>query len=338
MATSSLAYILDSSDAAKTALQDMLHTGGADVGTIARVADEVVGEDQERVDLVAYNEASDERVLIEAKFWAHLTENQPGTYLKRLPADDKPAVLLFLAPEKRLHTLWPELQRRAREGGLELDVADEAGDLRTATIAGSNRHLMLTSWRALLGAMECRARLADDKPTCEDIRQLNGLCEMEDVDAFLPLREDELSSNMARRLLDLKRLVDDATTIACEERFAKDLQETGAHSHFGKNLRLGSEAKGVWARAWFGVYYKRWRDEDCPLSIEMEKPRDPSDMSQREATTKLGYQYGWIDIPTGKEYHDVLKSVVVDLHKHAQRLADEIGPDEWDEYIRQETG
>ena len=330
MATSSLAYILDSSDAAKTALQEMLHTGGADVGTIARVADEVVGEDQERVDLVAYNEAGEKRVLIEAKFWAHLTENQPGTYLKRLPKDDKPAVLLFLAPEKRLHTLWPQLRREARKGRFEL-VEREAGDLRTATIAGSNRHLMLTSWRALLCAMEYRAGRAGDVPTGEDIRQLKGLCDREDSDAFLPIRADELGPEVPRRLRDLKKLVDDAIAKACKKGLAEIGQRPGSvgSDYFGKYFYLGSKDEGVWATAWFGVDYSRWRSDGYPLWIDFNIRRWEDTMLMEEVEQKLGYRERWLDLPVGREYEDVLNAVVDGLRRHADRLAGKTSDAEW---------
>ena len=333
VATSALAHILNSSDAAKAALQEMLRTGGADVGTIGRVEDEV-GDDQGRVDVVAFNKANEQRLLIEAKFWAGLTDNQPGSYLERLPDDDQPAVLLFLAPGKRSETLWPLLQRRAREGGWTLEVADDAGDLRTATIAGSNRHLMLTSWRALLGAMESRASLAGDGPTGEDIRQLSGLCDREDTEAFLPLRADELSQEVPRRLRDLGDLVIAATERGCGEGFAKPGNKSATKSYFGTYLRLGSEAKGVWANAWFGVNYDEWQKDGHPLRIDFygQWQNGPISMPRKEIEERLGYSRGWLSLPIGKEYDDVLASVVDDLRKHAQRLAGEMSDDEWAEY------
>ena len=295
-----------------------------------------VGDNQGRVDLVGYNKAGEERVLIEAKFWANLTANQPGSYLDRLPKDDKASVLLFLAPERRLHTLRPLLQRRAPGGDLNLEVAADANDLRTAPIAGSNRHLMLTSWRALLHRMESHAGLAGDVPTGEDIRQLRGLCDREGADAFLPLRADELSPEVPRRLRDLARLIDDATARVFDKGFADGIQPSASQSYFGTFLRLGSKAKGVWARAWFGVSYNWWREsEGCPLWIEMQSS---GDMSYQEAEDKLSYGSGWIDIPTGKEYDDVLDSVVNDLCKHAKRIAGEMDDDEWDKYLDEQTG
>ena len=50
-------------------------------------------------------------MLVEVKFWAELTPNQPNAYLKRLPSDG-PAVLVFLAPEHRIQSLWPQLKGR----------------------------------------------------------------------------------------------------------------------------------------------------------------------------------------------------------------------------------
>ena len=72
-----------------------------------------MGTKGERLDLVAYDAGGSERVLIEAKFWAGLTDNQPNTYLARLLRAGEPAVLLFVAPEQRLVTVWTEIRGRA---------------------------------------------------------------------------------------------------------------------------------------------------------------------------------------------------------------------------------
>lgn len=200
VATHSLAYILNKSEAAKSALGDVLCAGGPeDIGPIERVAAEVDGDNEERVDLAAYNKLGEERVLIEAKFWAGLTKNQPGTYLDRLPKDDRPSVLLFVAPERRLPTLWGHVLQRAKDTDSQWETIAESGDLRAAVLlwrpdrkgvkgllpkkqpfVRGNRWLMLTSWRALLGAMASRADIEGDGLAGEDIRQLNALCEQQD--------------------------------------------------------------------------------------------------------------------------------------------------------------
>jgi hypothetical protein len=43
-------------------------------------------------------------LLVESKFWAPLTPNQPIGYLRRLPVD-REGMVLFIAPEGRYETL-----------------------------------------------------------------------------------------------------------------------------------------------------------------------------------------------------------------------------------------
>lgn len=331
VATKSLAYILGRSEAARSALAALLRTGGADVGAIERVADEVAGEEGERVDVVGTDRAGSERVLIEAKFWAGLTDNQPGTYLRRLPNDGRPAVLLFVAPELRLRTLWPHVTDRAMAAGFRLDADTEAGGIRSATVAGSDRRLMLTSWRALLGDIASRANVEGDGLIAEDVRQLVALCERQDTDAFVPLRSDELSPEVPRRLRDLRSLIDTARDEAAREGFAnKDgLNVRPRNWGYGAYLRLGSDSAGVWAGAWLGVHDELWLDRGHPLWIRFDSGKD--DLPNEEVERRLGCRGVErqsdgalslpIELPIGKEYAEVLDSVVDALREAAQKLA-----------------
>ena len=79
LATEALGYILGRSVAARRALRAMVSEGANDVGEIVSARTEVTGEENERVDLVGFDADGDERVLVEAKFWAGLTDNQPKT-------------------------------------------------------------------------------------------------------------------------------------------------------------------------------------------------------------------------------------------------------------------
>ena len=326
VATKSLAYILGRSEAARFALAELLRTGGAEVGTIDRVADEVVGDGRERVDLVAYDQDGAERTLIEAKFWAGLTENQPGAYLRRLPSDGRPAVLLFIAPALRLPTLWPHVKSRAADAGFRLEAdADTAGIRSAAIAAASNQRLMLTSWRPLLGRMAARVQVDGDGLTAEDIRQLEALCERQDTDAFLPLRADELGPEVPRRLRDLRRLVDDAVAQAIRGGFAnkQGLAVASRPEGYGTYLRLGSQANGAWAGAWFGVNAELWLSDGHPLWIQFYKFEKDSegDMPIEEIEGKLGRREVALKLPAGKEYDEVLAAVVDGLREAAQAIA-----------------
>ena len=331
IATEALGYILSRSEAARNALRDLIQTGGVDVGRIARAQTEVVGKKMERVDLSAYDDAGEERVLIEAKFWAGLTGNQPNTYLKRLLQNTEPSALLFVAPESRLVTLWAELRRLANAGGFTLSNVPSAANPMSMAINGGPHCLMLRSWRALLGSMASRASVDGDSSAERSILELNGLCEQQDTGAFLPIREGEFGPEFPRRLRDFRRLVDEATDRARSHGIVntEGLNVTPRVEGYGRYLRVGSNAKGVWAQAWLGVDYPRWLGmEGRPLWLNFI---DSKDMAIRDVQAKIGYRHIPIILPVGEEYARVLEEAVERMMWLADRISGEVDDAEWKE-------
>lgn len=337
LATEALGYILSQSAPARAALHEMLRSGGADVGPIARVVTESIGEKMERVDLSGYNEACEERVLIEVKFWAELTDNQPSEYLKRLPNDGRPSALLFVAPEARVEMLWPEVCSRARKGKFTVDIGSDAGALRTAVIAGSKRSLMLTSWRAMLDAMSRKA----DGDTPVEIGQLQALCDQQDRIAFLPLRAGELGPGFSKRAINLHNLYNDvlARIKRMEELVSFDgLAPGGAKPNYGHYFHLGSRATGISDAAWVGVHFEfgaQYRETPFWMILGWGGG-NPKIKEIRErlaaARRKTGLDYIDIDgkppaslipihLPAGVEYEVVLDSVVRQIRNIGEILA-----------------
>ena len=243
IAVEALGFILRS-DATRKTLQQVVRDGGANIGPIARVATQVSGEEGTRPDLVGCDQRGEESVLIEAKFWASLTGNQPQAYLNRL-AQGK--ALLVVAPALRVEALWAELCRRA-----EVDVPDSTD--RKAEVksveTSEQKRLILTSWAHLLERLE----LAGDELANFAIRELRGLANRVDESSFPPLRAEELAPSLARRLLGLNKLVDDATTRGRNAGFV-DIQGANVASRptgYGRYLRI----EGV--GAWFGLDFSRW--------------------------------------------------------------------------------
>ena len=109
IATEALRHIFDHSDASVEALNDVVQSGVRGVAPVTIVKSQVIQADGTIPDLVGFDENDKERVLVEVKVWAGLTPNQPNAYLNRLPGDG-PAVVVFLAPEDRIQSLWPQLK------------------------------------------------------------------------------------------------------------------------------------------------------------------------------------------------------------------------------------
>ena len=319
VAVEALGHILSQSPAARSALENTLREGGTVVDSITTVQTQPRGRERERPDLAGLDDNGAERVLIEAKFWAGLTQNQPNQYLKRLPPD-RTAALLFVAPAARLETLWPELCRRAGKAFTIIE-ATTPGDLRAATVCGGERRLMLTSWAALLDLMETRANDASEIATQTDIRQLRGLTARMDADAFLPWRSEDLGPEFARRMLGLPRLVDDATNRLKKDGLVstKGLKVTPWKTGYGRFISLGGVA------LWFGIHIEGWaRYSDTPLWLSINPKYAGEKLAQAnllDMTVELGWRRGLpIALPTGVEYDAVLDSVVASLKRIAERF------------------
>lgn len=321
LAVEALGHIFSESETARRGLSEVVHAGGAEVGQIVHVHTQVASEGGERPDLVGFDRDGKERVLIEAKFWAGLTKNQPVGYLKRLekPSARQPSALVVVAPATRMDVLWGELCREvSKSADVVLGSQGKQKGLRSAAV-GAGRYLMLTSWRSLLGRTGAQvAAEADDPETEADIRQLLGLAEQQDDEAFLPLTREELGPQLARRVVDLKRLVEGVVNRTKEADWASTGPMASTGASYGVWMRLSRAEK---ADVYFGVDYARWaRYGGAPLWLVFYREHTPDDLRlaleplrHRNPPELIG-EPGQnikvpIELPVGKDYDVVLDNV-----------------------------
>ena len=171
---------------------------------------------------------------------------------------------------------------------------------------------MLTSWTTLLDGMASRASTAGESHTESDIRQLRGLAEQMDEDAFLPLRPDELGPEFPRRVLHLQRLIEDATS---------RLRDAGVVDTAGRNVAAQTQGYGRYMRlagaeVWFGVRFDLWaRHHDTPLWLqfygELDEIRPKLNLLQQKDPPGVikdsGTLFVPINLPVGVEYDAVVE-------------------------------
>ena len=326
VAVEALGYILSNSPAARRALTDVLKEGGIEVGPIDRVETWEIGEEGEIPDLVCFDDSDSKHVLIEAKFWADLTKNQPNQYLKQLLKDrqDGPAALLFVAPKARLELLWPELSRLAKKK-FEVNIISESGPVRSATIVSDSLHLQLTSWATLLERMGKAACSVDDTVAAADIRQLRGLTDRMDGDTFLPFGSEDLTSESAQQMLNVAQLVDDATDHTKRMGWVdtEGLKAVPRETGHGRFIRIG----GV--ETWFGINFRGWaRHSNTPLWLSYWKGYHEQLEKAGLATRKFEIDDRYcipIPLPSAEHYNAALNSVVSELESIAKAFG-YVGP------------
>lgn len=249
LATEALAFIVNRSSAARTALSGELSRISGNTVSIARVATQVAVSDESRPDVLLHDEKGTLLGYIEAKFWAALTASQPVEYIRRL-RDSSERVLIMLAPSNRLPTLRFELIERCTAAGMKIDPRDETL-LRVDSVS-----LCLLSWRRLLDLLA--AGVVSDPVASSDVSQLAGLCARFESDGFLPLSREELEArDLPRRVTSLAQLIDPIVDLATSRGIVstRGLRATHSLGRFGRYVAFAH------AGSWFGISFWGWKDK-----------------------------------------------------------------------------
>ena len=321
VATDALFFILSHSASAKLALSEFLGSK-RDPLPIAKAQPWAADAHGAVPDLACLDENKNVVALIESKFWAPLTRNQPVTYWEGLP-NDRPAVLLFLAPEYRVEnpSLWNELVERLRDAGHQLGEAVEADGVRMASANGSQRRLMLTSWSLLLDRMAQRAQDDSDVQACFEITELQGLA------------ASVIAGDNPQRDENLKRLIADAVKRLERSGWANtDGLSVGiGYNYYARFLRLAG------ANAWLGIDYEAvkhtpdkplwlsfYSDTNADVNLDMVR-RALGGVAEPDVEWREGQARVPITLPDGADHEATLDAIVAELERVAHRI-DPKGP------------
>jgi hypothetical protein len=314
-ATESLHFILRSSAEARDAFLNY-------VGELTQVVlpqdlwfrTQVAAKDGAIPDLIGVDDQSRVALVVEAKFWAGLTDNQPVAYLRQI-AGESPGVLLFIAPASRLETLWPEVLGRCREAGMALEPVAAPGEASAAQVAGST--LALCSWSALLAYITMRLEMAGELAAANDVSQLVGLCAQMDRTAFHPVRSEELAPEIGRRNAQYCDLADELTVRLRQEKFIslKGFKATGTKYWYGRYMSAHGHQillkcdHALWSNAfetplWLHIWPKGdTRQRLTPLMMEV-----PPRLIERNGELLVPLM-----IPLGVEYAAVFASLLAQI-------------------------
>ena len=254
-ATQALAYILSSSPGIARAFVGILRESNIEFDP-GRIEAELVQEEDSRPDLTIYDRDGHVRVFIENKFWAPLTEAQPVSYLGSLP-EDPPSALVFIVPEQRVSAVWQELKKRCCDAHLDWTDPSGTGSVKCARVGC--KAMAVASWEYVLERLLDAARSERHDTVRDDILQLQGLASRMNLEAFLPLPDDEATDQeVARRLINYIGLIDGVVDKLVDDGVAdvKGLNRTATFDYIGRYFRMHGEFE-----LWLGIYFKVWRDQ-----------------------------------------------------------------------------
>ena len=250
------------------------------------------------------------RMLVENKFWAGLTDNQPVEYLGLLAEVTEPSALLFVVPGARQGVVWRELLRRLDDAEIRHDEVGTGPELEHACTTSLGPAMALTSWPKLLARLG--PAVSDSAGLAADLEQLRSLCESADLDAFHPFKREDLTSHL------IPSTIGQLTTVV---RQAVDLGiGSGALSTKGTLPKANWDGAGQYASfpapgvgLWLGVDYPAWKAHGFPVWLrfnatdwgrahEVRPIAEPWAHARGLPIMKVdGVLYVAIDVPAGED-------------------------------------
>lgn len=330
VATEALTLILGRSRAAADAMNALVaQWTGATRCAVARWKSQVAAADDARTDMEGEDANAVVCVILENKFDAALTPNQPAAYLRRLPLEY--GILAFVAPSRRLNALQFEVAERATLGGFGTPQFHASATGRTAKV-DSGQTLVVTSWEVILGALAAAVDAAQDHTALADIRQLQGLAERMDAEAFLPLTAADITGPTPRRVLQLCEVVNQAWTILAREPYVstKGLRASSGAGWYGPYLWIhgfGCQlifSADRWASfgispIWLRVASEKWKFPEGLQTPLAQTLREPTWMKEEDRGSWPGV---WLPLRLveGRELLAVVHDVVNQVKRVAQVL------------------
>jgi hypothetical protein len=332
LATEGLTYLLQRSDLCRRGIEQLASTIGCELSEIVSYESEISGENLERPDVVGRTGAGVESLIIEGKFDAGLTENQPKYYFARLPVDG-PGLLIFVVPSLRIFGLWRVVVGRVAIG-YKVANERELPDGSRSIEVGPRHRLLMISWSNLLNCFLQPAQRAS-APISGDVLQLIELCSRIEGQIFKPFSSAELTStSTAIRNRDLCNIVDAITDKLVADGLVSvaGLKATPQKDGYVRYIKIG----GAWVTGGAGIRldYSAWIEhQQSPLwlvsggeSVALLRPIFKQVASEKALPLVDSRSSVMLplDIMPGQEFAEIVGNAVKRVTKVARLVAEQV--------------
>ncbi len=261
IASESLTYILKKSIRARQTVNQIVNLNTGLNFTDLSYKTQNVGDKLERPDISGINENGKEILLIEAKFWASLTSNQPNEYLNRLGDN---SVLIFLVPSLRNRAIYEEVLYRIKEKYSDIETDPENLKIK---INQTNKFIIIKSWNEILNAIKSELLQENNQTLISDIDQIIGFCETIDNNSFQPIIDNDLSPSIPKKInsyYDIADKVVDEIKNRIEKASTKGLQKTPQKYGYRRYFSIQNFGLGI------GLKMELWSEyADTPFWISI---------------------------------------------------------------------
>lgn len=261
-------FILSTYDTATRSLVKYLRQTGANLPDVLEFNTQVSWGHEGRPDLIGLNN-NDRILLLESKFDAPLTKNQPIGYLKQLtPRMD--GVLLFIAPSLRVEGLWEALMTHCANSKIALGTQRKSPALGLISApVGSGHYLALASWDSLISYISDNLSHHQEQGALADLLQLKALCERLGSGNLQSFPLHQITSERDKRDRQLRTMIDSITKVLIVSGFAKTkgYRATPGPGYYKRYMTLSGYIN--WCVEYNGEYWARFGESLLWFSTTM---------------------------------------------------------------------
>ena len=289
VANSSIAYLLNKYPTSKEVLKNILQLDNVPSYFMTELATKENG----RPDVTGLDSDGNKQIIIEGKFWANLTDNQPANYLKELNEDGK---LLFLVPEKRKISLKIEIEKR---------------------VTKDTKNIFIYSWTEFLNLIEVENNKDYNPPLISDVTQLKELCSKMDDEGMPPLSQSDLDPMNGRIAYQFASIIDECKPVL--KKWDKtDFSRLQASSSIGWNGFYFKAFDFFGCQLYFSSY--RWFTNKSATPIWIEIYNKDFEISpkifhflnqidSKHSYNEDGISLYAIELKTGMDKHQVIQHI-----------------------------
>lgn len=190
IASEGLAYILKQSNSARKVINQIIGLNTGLKFSDLSYSTQNIGGNLERPDISGKDTDGKEVLLIEAKFWAALTDNQPVGYLNRI---DNNSVRVFMVPSLRVRAIFEEVLNRIRVKYSDIEIDNESNKI---TLHPTKKYILIKNWNDILNAIRLKLSQENNQSLISDIDKIIGLVDTIDRNSFQPIRSGDLSPSI----------------------------------------------------------------------------------------------------------------------------------------------
>jgi len=263
IASEGLRYILQNSDLSKSIINSQIKSKTNIQLPELNYVSQASKIDLGRTDISGIDINGNEIIIFEAKFWASLTENQPISYLKRLPFN---SVLIFICPSLRKNSLYIELDKKLKEQKLEFETDENLLKFELE----DNKFILIQSWTEILLPIKTILQANNKDNLVSDIDQILGFCEVIDKNSFIPLTDKDLSPEIGRSISSFFELVNEVISeLSKSKYYSRGTLTEGKPKEFGYYKYRNYNGYIIT----FGLNFGYWAKlADTPFWLQVDGP------------------------------------------------------------------